>query len=72
MKTGSSHPEMTTFEAAHEAILRAARLLDAEAEELEAGGGPGIFNEDQRSIAAQTLRNAARKVRSMPIVAPRS
>ncbi|MBG6089868.1 hypothetical protein [Actinomadura viridis] len=71
MKTDSTGPEMTTFEAAHEAILRAARLLDAEAEELEADGGPGVFNQKEKSIAAQTLRNAASKVRAMP-VAPRS
>ncbi|GAA3957553.1 hypothetical protein GCM10023085_45060 [Actinomadura viridis] len=71
VKTDSTGPEMTTFEAAHEAILRAARLLDAEAEELEADGGPGVFNQKEKSIAAQTLRNAASKVRAMP-VAPRS
>lgn len=49
----------------------AATKLIQEAEELEAGGGPGVFNEDQRSIAAQTYRNAASKIRNMRMPSPR-
>jgi hypothetical protein len=45
----------------------AAGRLDMEAEELEAGGGPSVFDEDQKSIAAQTWRNAANRLRSMPM-----
>ncbi|TDD97667.1 hypothetical protein [Actinomadura rubrisoli] len=57
--------KITAETAPRDALGEAARLLDAEAEELEAGGGADIFNEDQRSIAAQTYRNAARKIRSL-------
>lgn len=61
MKIANTPADMS----ARDALNEAARLLDNEAEDLEAGGGPAVFNETERSVAAQTYRNAARKVRGL-------
>lgn len=45
----------------------AAERLDWAAEEYEAGGGSNLFGPEQKSIAAQEWRNAATKIRNMPM-----
>lgn len=45
----------------------AAERLSGQAEDLQAGGGPDILNEEQKDIAAQTWRNAASKIGNMPM-----
>jgi hypothetical protein len=45
----------------------ASERLRRRAEDLEDGGGPDILSEDQKSIAAQTWRNAASKIGNMPM-----
>jgi hypothetical protein len=57
--------DATTLELWSRFRAEAARQLDNEAEELDAGGGAGIFNDHDKDIAAQTYRNAATKIRNM-------
>jgi hypothetical protein len=45
----------------------AAECFIREAVEFEAGGGTNLYSPGQKDAAAQTWRNAARKIRNMPM-----